>query len=39
MTPAHIGGLPVEESIGALAPVAAAMTYVVAGALAWLRRR
>ena len=31
--------LPVEESIGALAPVAAAMTYFVAGALAWLRRR
>ena len=39
MTPAHIGGLPVEESVAALAPVAAAMTYFVAGALAWLRRR
>ncbi len=39
MTPAHIGGLPIEEGIGALAPVAAAMTYFVAGALAWLRRR
>ena len=39
MTSAHIGGFPVEESIGALAPVAAAMTYFVAGALAWLRRR
>jgi hypothetical protein len=39
MIPGHIGGLPVEESIGALAPVAAAMTYFVAGALAWLRRR
>ena len=39
MTPAHIGGLPVEESVGALAPAAAAMTYFVAGAVAWLLRR
>ena len=39
MTPAHIGGFPVEESIGALAPVVATMTYLAAGALAWLRRR
>jgi hypothetical protein len=39
MTPAHIGGLPVEESIGALAPLAAAVTYYLAAALTWLRRR
>ena len=39
MTPAHIGGFPVEESVQALAPVVAAMGYLAAGALAWLRRR
>jgi hypothetical protein len=39
MTPAHIAGLPVEESAQALAPVVAAMSYLAAGALAWLRRR
>jgi hypothetical protein len=39
VTPAHIGGLPVEESVQALAPAAAALLYMAAGALAWLRRR
>ena len=36
---AHIGGLPVEELVPALAPAAAAMAYMTAGLLAWLRRR
>jgi hypothetical protein len=35
----HIGGLPVEESLRALAPGAAALLYLAAGAVAWLRRR
>ena len=35
MTLAHIAGLPVEESLRALAPAAATIVYVVA----WLRRR
>jgi hypothetical protein len=39
VTPAHIGGLPVEEGVQALTPVVAAMAYMAAGALAWLRRR
>jgi hypothetical protein len=39
MTPAHIGGLPVEESVLALAPAGAALLYMAAGALAWLRHR
>jgi hypothetical protein len=39
MTPAHIGGFPVEESVQALVPVVAATAYLTAGALAWLRRR
>ncbi len=36
---AHVAGLPVEESVRALAPAGAAMLYVTAGFLAWLRRR
>ena len=39
MTVAHIGGFPVEESVAALAPAGAALVYMAAGALAWLRRR
>ena len=39
MTPAHIGGVPVEELLPAIAPAAAAMAYMTAGFLAWLRRR
>ena len=39
MTTAHIGGVPVEEMLPALAPAAAAMAYMTAGFLAWLRRR
>jgi hypothetical protein len=39
MTFAHIGGVPVEETIPMLAPAAAAMAYMMAGFLAWLRRR
>jgi hypothetical protein len=35
----HVGGLPVEESLPALAPAWAAMAYLTAGLLAWLRRR
>jgi hypothetical protein len=36
MTTAHIGGLPIEESIQMLAPAGAAMFYMAA---TWLRRR
>jgi hypothetical protein len=36
MTIAHVGGLPVEESIQALAPAGAAMITMT---LVWLRRR
>jgi hypothetical protein len=36
---AHVAGLPVEESVLALAPAGAAMLYMAAGWLAWLRRR
>jgi hypothetical protein len=39
MTLAHIGGVPVEEGVTALAPAGAALLYMAAGALAWLRRR
>ena len=39
MTPAHIGGFPIEESAQALAPLVTSMAYLAAGALAWLRRR
>jgi hypothetical protein len=36
---AHVGGLPVEELLPAVAPAAAAMAYMTAGVRAWLRRR
>jgi hypothetical protein len=36
---AHVAGLPVEESLRALAPAGAAVAYMAAGLLAWLRRR
>jgi hypothetical protein len=36
MTFAHIGGVPVEESVQALAPAGATIIYM---AVAWLRRR
>jgi hypothetical protein len=36
VTLAHIGGLPVEETVPALAPASAAMLTMV---MAWLRRR
>jgi hypothetical protein len=39
VTVAHIGGVPVEESVQALAPAGAAMIYMAAGFVAWLRRR
>jgi hypothetical protein len=36
---AHVAGLPVEEALPALAPACAAIAYMTAGFLAWLRRR
>ena len=36
---AHVAGLPIEEGVRALAPAGAAMVYLTAGLLAWLRRR
>ena len=36
MTLAHIGGLPIEETVPALAPAGAALITMV---LAWLRHR
>jgi hypothetical protein len=36
MTIAHIGGVPVEESVQMLAPAGAAFFYMT---IAWLRRR
>jgi hypothetical protein len=36
---AHVGGLPVEEMLPAVAPAVAAMAYMSAGLRAWLRRR
>jgi hypothetical protein len=33
---AHIGGVPIEETVQALAPAGAAMFYMT---IAWLRRR
>jgi hypothetical protein len=38
-TLAHVAGLPIEEGVRALAPAAAAMAYLAAGLVAWLRRR
>ena len=39
MTLAHIAWVPVEELLAGFAPAAAAMAYMTAGFLAWLRRR
>ena len=39
MTTAHIGGLPAEELLPAVAPAVAAMAYTTAVVRAWLRRR
>jgi hypothetical protein len=36
---AHVGGLPVEETLPALASAWAASAYMTARFLAWLRRR
>ena len=36
---AHVAGLPVEELLPALVAAWAAMAYMTAGFLAWLRRR
>jgi hypothetical protein len=35
----HIAGLPIEEGVRALAPGVAAMLYLTAGFVAWLRHR
>jgi hypothetical protein len=39
MIPAHVAGLPVEETVRALALAGTSMVYVAVGLLAWLRRR
>ena len=39
MTSAHIAGLPAEELLPAVAPMAAAAAYTTAMVRAWLRRR
>ena len=39
MTLAHIGGVPIEEGVRALAPAAMALTYLAAVTAAWLRSR
>jgi hypothetical protein len=36
---AHIGGVPIEEMLPAVAPAVAGMAYMTAGVRAWLRRR
>jgi hypothetical protein len=36
---AHVGGLPLEESLPALAPAVAAVAYLARGVLVWLKRR
>ena len=36
---AHIAGVPVEETMRALAMAGASVLYIAAAALAWLRRR
>jgi len=36
---AHVGGLPVEEALPALAGAWMAIAYATAGVRAWLRRR
>jgi len=39
MTVAHIGGVPVEEGVRALAPAAMGLAYLAAVTAAWLRSR
>ena len=39
MTTAHIGGVPAEELLPAVAPMVAAAAYSMAVVRAWLRRR
>jgi hypothetical protein len=39
VTFAHIGGVPVEEMLPAIAPAVAAMAYMTAGLRSWRRRR
>ena len=39
MITAHVGGLPVEETLRALALAGTSIVYVAVGLLAWLRRR
>jgi hypothetical protein len=39
VTTAHIGGVPIEEGVAALAPAGAALLYMATGMLARLRRR
>jgi hypothetical protein len=36
---AHVGGIPIEEGVRALAPAGAMLVYMAAGLLAWRRRR
>ena len=36
---AHVAGLPIEEGVRALAPAGAALVYMVARLVAWLRCR
>jgi hypothetical protein len=36
---AHISGVPVEETLRALAMAGASLLYIAAAAFAWLRRR
>ena len=36
---AHVGGLPVEEALAALAPAWAGLAVLAGSAVAWLRRR
>ena len=35
---AHVGGLPIEEGVRALAPAVATIVYMTVGFVAWLRR-
>jgi hypothetical protein len=39
VTLAHIGGVPAEELLPAIAPMVAAAAYATAVVRAWLRRR
>jgi hypothetical protein len=39
MIPAHVSGLPVEETLRALALAGTSIVYMAAALVAWLRRR